>query len=209
MTCLMDILKTRRTSLDLILLKIRNMMGIIEVLLQWFMNTTEARSDTLITRDKSVSGNCIQNENISNKESAEELHKPIIRKFNKRIVHSTWGAGHTDRQSISKFYKGIRFLCVIDIYCLITLKDKRGITIINVFQKVLNESIRKPSKIWVDNGSEFYNRSMKSCLRKNDIEIYATHTERKTVAAERFNKIFKTKNINTWLQYQKMCILIN
>ena len=193
---------TRRTSPDLILLKIRNMMDIIEVLHQWFMNTTEARSDTLITRDKSVSGNCVQNEKISNKELAEELHKPIIRKFNKRIAHSTfidntWGADHTDRQSISKFNKGIRFLCVIDIYCLITLKDKRGITIINVFQKVLNESIRKPNKIWVDNGSEFYNRSMKSCLRKNDIEIHATHTERKTVVAERFNKIFKKKNINT------------
>ena len=70
-------------------------------------------------------------------------------------------------QLISKFHKGIRFLLrVIDIYSkyawVIPLKDKRGITITNAFQKVLDESGRKPNKIWVDKGSEFHNRTMKS-----------------------------------------------
>ena len=55
---------------------------------------------------------------------------------------------------------------------VIPLKDKNGITIISAFQKVLDESNRKPSKIWVDKGSEFYNRSMKSWLYKNSIEMY-------------------------------------
>ena len=74
-------------------------------------------------------------------------------------------------QLISKSNKGFRFLlCVIDIYskyaCVIPLKDKKGITITNAFQKILKESNRKANKIWVDKGIEFYNRSMKSWLEK-------------------------------------------
>ena len=56
-------------------------------------------------------------------------------------------------------------LCGIDIFSkyawVILLKDERGTTITNAFQKILDESNRKPNKIWVDEGSEFYNRSMK------------------------------------------------
>ena len=79
-------------------------------------------------------------------------------------------------QLINKFNKGFRLLlCVIDIYSkyewVIPLKDKKGIAITNAFQKNLKESDRKPNKIWVDDGSEFYNRSMKSWLEKNDIEM--------------------------------------
>ena len=70
---------------------------------------------------------------------------------------------------ISKFNKGICFfLCVIGIFSkytwVIPLKDKKSITIANTFQKILKESNQKPKKIWVDNGSEFYSRSMKSWL---------------------------------------------
>ena len=72
-------------------------------------------------------------------------------------------------QLISKFNKGIRFLlCVIDIFSkyawVVPLKGRKGITIVNVFKKILNNSKRKPNKIWVDKGSEFYNRSKKSWL---------------------------------------------
>ena len=73
-------------------------------------------------------------------------------------------------QLISKFDKKFRFLlCVIDIYSKYTsvsLKDKKRITVTNAFQKILDEPKRKPNKIWVDNGSEFYNRSRKSWLKK-------------------------------------------
>ena len=48
-------------------------------------------------------------------------------------------------------------------------------TITNPFQKILDDSNRTPNKIWVDKGSEFYNRSMKSWLEKNAIEMYLTH----------------------------------
>ena len=69
-------------------------------------------------------------------------------------------------QLISKINKGIRFLlCAIDIFSkhawVIPLKDKKGTTIDNDFQKILDESNRKPNKIWVDKGNEMYNRSMK------------------------------------------------
>ena len=66
-------------------------------------------------------------------------------------------------QLISKFNKRIRLLlCVIDTYnkyaWVIPLKDKKGVTIVSAFQNILNDSMRKPNKIWVDKGSEFYNR---------------------------------------------------
>ena len=73
--------------------------------------------------DKKTSGSGIKNENISNKELAKELHKPIIRKFNKSKVQSPfidiiWGTDLADMQLISKFDKGFRFsLCVIGIFC--------------------------------------------------------------------------------------------
>ena len=102
---------------------------------------------------------------------AEELHKSIIRTFKKRAVYSgfkdnIWGADLADMQLISKFNKGFRFLlCVIDIFSkyarVVPLKDKKGVSIIDAFQKILDDSNRKPSKIWVDKGSEFYNNSFK------------------------------------------------
>ena len=99
---------------------------------------------------------------------------------------------------ISKSNKGFRFLlCVIDIYIkyawVIPLKFKKGITITNAFQKNLDESNRKPNKIWVDKGSEFHNRSMKSFFQNNEIEIYSAHNERKPVFAERFITTLKNK----------------
>ena len=65
-------------------------------------------------------------------------------------------------QLISKSNRGFRFLLwVIEIYSkyawVVLLKDKKGVSIVNVFQKILNESARKPHKIWVDKRSEFYN----------------------------------------------------
>ena len=101
-------------------------------------------------------------------------------------------------QLISKFNKGFRFLlCVIDIYSkyvwVVPLKDKKGASIVNAFQSILKKSNRKPNNIWVDKGSEFYNRSMKSWLEKNDIEMYSTHNEGKSVVAERFIRTIKNK----------------
>ena len=74
-------------------------------------------------------------------------------------------------QLISKFDKGIRFLlCAIDIFSkyewIIPLNKKKVPTITNAFRKMLDESNRKPNKLWEDNGSQFYNRSMKSWIKE-------------------------------------------
>ena len=68
---------------------------------------------------------------------------------------------------------------------------KKDITIVNAFQKILNDSKRKPNKIWVDKGSECYNRSMKLWLEKNNLKMYSTYNEGKSVVAERFIRNFK------------------
>ena len=73
------------------------------------------------------------------------------------------------------------------------MKDKKGVSIVNAFQSLLDDSKRKSNKIWVDKESEFYNRSMKSWLQNNDIVMYSIHNERKSVVAERFIKTLKNK----------------
>ena len=109
-----------------------------------------------------------------------------------------WGADLADMQLISKFNKGFRFLlCVIDIFSkyawVIPLKDKKGVSIVNAFQKILDDSNRKPNKIWVDKGSEFYNSSFKKWLKDTDIEMYSIRNEGKSVVAQRFIRTLKTK----------------
>ena len=117
------------------------------------------------------------------------MHKPIIRKFEKQKIHSSFkddisGAGLAGMQLICKFNKGIRFLsCAIDIFSkyawVLPLKNTKGTTITNASKKNLDQSKRKRNKIWVDKGSEFYNRFMKSWLKDNDIEMYSSHNEGK------------------------------
>ena len=146
--------------------------------------------------DKKSKGADIKNEIKENQQLANELHKPIIRKFKKRKVYSSfkgniWGVDLADMQLISKYNKGIRYLlCVIDLFSkyawVVPLKDKKGVSIVNAFQSILNSSKRKPNKIWVDQGSEFYNNHFKKWLKDNDIEMYSTHNEGNSVVAETF-----------------------
>ena len=124
---------------------------------------------------KKSSAGTSKNEILFNKELTEELYKPIIGKSEKRKVHLSFisinrGVDLAHMQLIRKFNKRFRFLlCVIDISnkyrCSIPLKDEKGITITNAFQKILINSKRKPNKIWVEKGSEFSYRSMKSFLQ--------------------------------------------
>ena len=154
--------------------------------------------------DKKSSGNGIANE--PNYQLANELHKPITRKFKKGKVYSSfrdniWGVDLAYMQSLSKYNKGIKYLlCWIDLFSkytwIIPIKDKKGISVVNAFKKILSDSKRKPNKMWVDQGIEFYNKSFKDFLKINNIEMYSTYSEGKSVVAERFirtlkNKIFK------------------
>ena len=90
-----------------------------------------------------------------------------------------WGTDLADMQLISKDNKGISFLlCVTDLFSnvawVIPLKDKKGIGIVNAFQNILNNSKRKPNKIWVDQGSELYSKFLKKWLKylKKDLQTY-------------------------------------
>ena len=118
----------------------------------------------------------------------------LLKKIKKRKVYSVfkdniWGADLADMQLLSKYNKGIRFLlCVIDIFRYIITK---------AFQSILKQSNRKPNKIWVDKGSEFYNAYFKKWLRDNDIVMYSTHNEGKSAVAERFIRTLKSKITNT------------
>ena len=137
--------------------------------------------------DKKLQEVLLKKKLLTKEELAKEFHKPNIRKFEKRKVHSSFidnifGADLADMQLVSKFNKEFRcLLCIISIYSkyawVIPLKNKKGVPITNAFQKTLDESICKPNKMRVDKGSEFYNRSMKSFLRNNNWEMYSTHNE--------------------------------
>ena len=92
-------------------------------------------------------------------------------------------------KGLSIYY--VQLICFSKYARVIPLKDKKETSIVNAFSKG-----RKPNKIWVDQGSEFYNQSFKDFLKINNIEMYSTYNEGKSVVAERFirtlkNKIFK------------------
>ena len=105
--------------------------------------------------DKKSSGSGITNE--PNYQLADEIHKPIIRKFKKRKVYSSfrdniWGVDLADMQSLSKYNKGIKYLlCAIDLFSkyawVIPIKDKKGTCIVNALKKILSDSNKKPNKI--------------------------------------------------------------
>ena len=127
---------------------------------------------------------------------ADELHKHVIKKIEKRKVYSQfkdniWGVDLADMQSLSRKNKGIKYLlCAIDLFnkytFVIPLKYRKGISIVNAFNKII-----KPNKIWVDQGGEFYNNVFEKWLSDNDINIYSTYNEDKS--AERFIRTLKNK----------------
>ena len=99
-------------------------------------------------------------------------------------------------QSLSKYNKEITYLlCAIDLFSKYTwvfpLKDKRGISIVNAFQKIISEG-RKSNKTWVDQGGEFYNNLFKRFLIIN-IKMYLTYNKGKSFVAERFIRTLKNK----------------
>ena len=89
---------------------------------------------------------------------------------------------------------------------VVPLKNRKGITIANVFQKIWDELWRKPHKIWVDQGCEFWNRLMKSWLEDNDTEMYLMY---ESVATERFIRALKNKIYKYMTSILKMSISIN
>ena len=103
-------------------------------------------------------------------------------------------------QALSKYKKGINYLLfATDVFTkyawVVPFKYKRGISIVNIFQKIISKE-RKPNKIWVDQDGDCYNKFFKRFLKINSIEMYSTYNEENYIVAEIFirmleNKIFK------------------
>ena len=108
-----------------------------------------------------------------------------------------WGVDLGNTQSLSKYNRGTKYLlCAIDLFSkyawVVPLKDKRGISIVNSFQKIISKEC-KPNKIWVDQGGELYNNLFKRFLKINNIEMYSTYNEEKSVVGEKFIRTLKNK----------------
>ena len=82
-------------------------------------------------------------------------------------------------------------ICLVYTW-VVPLKDKRVISSVNAFQKIISKGC-KPNKIWVDQGDEFYNKLFKRVLKINNIDMYSTYNEGKSVVAERFIRMLKNK----------------
>ena len=120
-------------------------------------------------------------------ELAEELHKPVSKKFERRRVNvegidEIWAADLIDMQAFSKQNKEIKYLLtIIDVFSkfvwIISLKRKTGQKVGNAFSRILKE--RSPSKMWVDKCREFYNKDV-----QNLVELYSTENEEKSCVIE-------------------------
>ena len=90
----------------------------------------------------------------------------------------------------------------------VPLKNKKETNIVNAFQSILDNSKRKPNKIWVDQGSEFYNKFFKKWLKDNYIEMYSAHNEGNSVVPERCIRTLKNKIDKDMIATSKMFILM-
>ena len=117
---------------------------------------------------------------------AQELHKPVIIILKRRKVHAMfkgniWEEDLAEMGSLSLFNRGVKYYTWAN-----PLKDKKAKTVLNGFIRIVNKSKRKPNKLWVDQGREFYNSLIQKWLEDNNVLMYSTHNERKSVVAESF-----------------------
>ena len=134
---------------------------------------------------------------------ADELHKPIRRKFHKRMVFAKtvddiWSADLIEMIPLAKYNQGYKYLLmIIDVFSkygwIVPLKTKTGKAVTDAFEKVFSDRI--PSRIWVDKGREFYNKTLQSLLDKKKIVMYSTENEEKSSIVERWNRTMKR---NMW-----------
>ena len=139
--------------------------------------------------------------------SINQLLKNLIKVYSS-FKDNIWGVDLADKRSLSKFNKGIKYpLCVIDLFSkyafVVPFKNKKRTSIVSAFKSILDRSKRKTNKIWVDQGSEFYNNFFKKWLKDSDIIMYSTYNEGKSVVAERFIRTLKNKSYKHMMAVSK------
>ena len=132
---------------------------------------------------------------------ANELHKPIRKKFLKRFVFvrevdDTWGSDLIELPKLSKKNSGFRYvLMLIDVFSkygwAVPLKTKSGKEVASALQSIFRKKHCK--RIWVDRGREYYNKDVAAVLRKYNIQIYSTNNDEKCSVVERFNRTIKNQ----------------
>jgi len=132
---------------------------------------------------------------------AKELHKNIDNDFTRRKVivfdiDDIWGADLVDMSGYSKENRDYKYiLTVIDVFSkyawAIPLKYKNSKSVLDAFKQIFKESKRKPIRLWIDQGGEFYNKEFETFMKKNNISMYSTYGEHKNSVIERFNKTIK------------------
>ena len=136
-------------------------------------------------------------------------------------IDDIWGADLVDMQEWSTDNKGYKYMLnVIDIFSkyawCVPLKDKTGLTVLNALKSIVKSSGRKPNLLWVDKGKEFYNSHFNAWMKDNDIVMYSTYGEHKSVVVERFNrtlkegmwKRFTAENTRMWIDKIDNLLLI-
>ena len=144
------------------------------------------------------------------KEIVQEIHKPALKKFEKRKVkvfgiNQIWAVDLVEMIPYADINDGYKyFLNVIDCFTRYAyvepLKNKSAIEVLNALKKIVAKSKSKPKKIWADSGKEFINKDMKKWMDENDISIYHTYSENKSVMIERFNRTLKNK---MWMKFDE------
>ena len=132
---------------------------------------------------------------------AEELHRPIRKHFTKRYVFvrnvdDIFGADLIDMKALSKQNKGYKYILMVeDIFSkygwAVALKNKTGIAVRDALTQIFKQHV--PKRLWADAGTEFYNKEVKTLLKKHDIILYSTENEEKCSVIERWNRTIKTK----------------
>ena len=129
---------------------------------------------------------------------ANELHKPVRRRFDKRSLFSKqvddiWAADLVDMSPFFRSNNGYKYLLtVIDVYSKYGwIVPETGKEVAQAFRKLFHNG--RPSRVWADKGTEFYNRQLKGVLEANDAMLYSTENEEKSSVVERWNRT--TKNI--------------
>lgn len=141
---------------------------------------------------------------------ADELHKPVRKVKNFRTVRAdfkdqVWSMDLVDMSEWKDENDGNKFLLtVVDVFTRFAwarpMKSKSAIDTFAAFISIVEESKRQPKKIWVDQGSEFYNSVFKKWMKAHSVEMYSTFGNSKSVIVERFNRTLKTK---MWYYFTK------